>query len=450
MAEVDVLVDEAVDEHEPASDPRGVGQHRGALVAVGVALRGPHVALRVAGVVPVPARDGCAGDGGLEHAGLLGQAHDRHVAAVAPAVDPDPVQVDEAALGQRAQRIDLVRHLEVPEVFLDRALEREPSAPAPPVVDRHDEVAEPPQVLGPEGTGAGPRVGDELRVRPAVDRDDGGERTLPFGHVERGVERLPVARGDGRQRRWDEAELGDPRVRFVEHHPLLRPVPERAERDGGRPVDAVVDVEEARAAVVGHHSVGPRSLRHPRRLAPAVQVDPVEVALGRSVRRTGEPEVGVRRLGGERCDAVDHPRPRGQRPLEGAVRGAHLEVAEARALRGPDEAAIGQRPEAVVDVDPHVALLDEERRGRAGRRVDPEQLQPGLRPVEDLHREHAVIEPVDPGEVAVGEARQVGPHRLGRPLALGWDGRDRQPDRCVGGAGEGVAVVLLRPGAHGV
>jgi hypothetical protein len=70
--------------------------------------------------------------------------------------------------------------------------------------------------------------------------------------------------------------------------------------------------------------------------------------------------------------------------------------------------------------------------------VDAQQVEPGLLAVLDLHGEGRVIEPVDAGEVLPAVA-EVAPTRL-----AAVDAHDAQSHLGVGGAGERVAVVLLR------
>ncbi len=81
-------------QQEGALQPIGVRERRALRVAARVLLWRPHVALGVDRVVEPPIGDRRDGDPRLEHVVPFEQAERRHVAAVAPAPDADPLAVD--------------------------------------------------------------------------------------------------------------------------------------------------------------------------------------------------------------------------------------------------------------------------------------------------------------------------------------------------------------------
>ena len=96
-----------------------------------------------------------------------------------------------------------------------------------------------------------------------------------------------------------------------------------------------------------------------------------------------------------------------------------------------------------MEVDPDVGgLLEEEGRG-AGAGVDAQELEVLERAVLGLDEEGAVGGPADAGEVLEGA-------ELGPDDAAALAGDDAEADAGVGGAGEGVAMVLLGAVADGV
>ncbi len=107
-------------------------------------------------------------------------------------------------------------------------------------------------------------------------------------------------------------------------------------------------------------------------------------------------------------------------------------MAEAAALGGPHEAAVRQHHQRLLgDVDPGRRLFAQHQGARARRGIEADEVERRLRTVEQRGAEAAVAPPEDAGQVALLAGVEVHPDRRAR----------------VGGAGEGIAVVLI--GARG-
>jgi hypothetical protein len=203
VAEVHVFVGHPVDEEQAALEPVRMDQGGGFAVAVGVFGGRAHVPLGVAGVVAVPVGDGGAGHAHAEDLLGLEQAHEGHVAAVAPAVDADAGGIEARQAGEVADAPDLVFDLDGAHAAGDVGFEGEAPAAAAAVVELEDGDALLREVLGAEIDREGPVVDDALDVGAAVDGDDDRRRAVRGGGaIERAVEQGAVGCGDF-------VELGD-------------------------------------------------------------------------------------------------------------------------------------------------------------------------------------------------------------------------------------------------
>ncbi len=136
--------------------------------------------------------------------------------------------------------------------------------------------------------------------------------------------------------------------------------------------------------------------------------------------------------------AHHHPRARRQRVQQPAVEVIQVQVLEAAAAGGPDELlAARQERQLVVQVDPGLRAFRQQRRARAGVRVDFQQVESALVARLALHGEVcAVGKPVDARQIDVAVRAEVDRrHHAVRQLD--------QPelDEHVGGAGRGVALL---------
>ena len=108
--DVDVVVGDAVDDHQLATQARGVWHEVGVGVRVGLLLRRTQIALGVVRVVQTHVADRSARDACMEHVRSSEQGGQRQVSPVGPAADRDALQVEEReALGRRPESFDLVR-----------------------------------------------------------------------------------------------------------------------------------------------------------------------------------------------------------------------------------------------------------------------------------------------------------------------------------------------------
>ena len=139
MPEVNVLVDHAVHHEEPPAELVDVAQRRGPPVPIRIVPGSTHILFGVGGVVALVKGNRRPGDAGFEDVGGRGERHQRHVAAVTPAVDADPRYVGKAEGAQPAHPFDLVADLDAAHPARDRRLEPQPAARRAAVIHLHDD-----------------------------------------------------------------------------------------------------------------------------------------------------------------------------------------------------------------------------------------------------------------------------------------------------------------------
>ncbi len=366
VPEVDVLIDHAVDEEEPALELRGVGEDRAVVVALGVGLGRAHVALGVTRVVAVPVGHWRAGDADLEDLRGAQHGHAGHVAAVAPAVDADPRAIH---IGQGSH----VAHAGHLVVDLDRAhavgqggFEGQPAVGAAAVIEPEDHVALLRQVLGAQVHREHPVVSDALGVRPTVDGDD--ERVAAPGFEDRwavdgAVKERAIGGGEGGELRSLQAERGGLGA-FVGEDVRNAGASRVPHGDARAVFEAAPGIDEA-VALRGEDGSVPAPLAGEAHDFAAVERDAVEVAFKDRVSRANEvrdPEFFI-----NAHQAGDHPLAAGELADAAAIGGVKVEMAEAGFLAEPGDAAIGEELGIAVEVDPRLAVLLDERGGGSGR-----------------------------------------------------------------------------------
>ena len=185
-------------------------------------------------------------------------------------------------------------------------------------------------------------------------------------------------------------------------------------------------------------AVRPRLQGHPHDLS-TVERDPEEVSLPRVLAARREPDLAAFAV--ESDDAVDGPVARGQHADECPVAGVQLQVAEARALRRPEDlASLLDDAEVIMEVDPGRGPLFDQRRRLPRLGVESDEPQRLLVAREDLREERSGRLPGHPCEVDV--ILRVGEREPSGLAPGGID--DAEADPGVGPPGEGVAVGLDR------
>ncbi len=91
-------------------------------VASGIGLGSAHVPFRITSVISIPMGDWRASDADLESIGRSSQAHQGHIAAIAPAIDADPVRIRQPLFHQPPDAIHLVFNFSVSHIVLDSSL----------------------------------------------------------------------------------------------------------------------------------------------------------------------------------------------------------------------------------------------------------------------------------------------------------------------------------------
>jgi hypothetical protein len=90
---------------------------------------------------------------------------------------------------------------------------------------------------------------------------------------------------------------------------------------------------------------------------------------------------------------------------------------KAVALGAPDEAAgmvaAAQRPEDLMQIDPYIAGLLQQRAALASARVEAHEIECGLRAILDLRAQAAIGQPLHTREINVLIGAEIHPHWLG-------------------------------------
>lgn len=188
VPEMDVLVNEAVHDHELPPHVRHVIQDCRVLVRVWIVLGRAHVALGVVGVVAVPGGDGGPRDGDLEDVRGATEAHGGEVPPVTPAVDADAFGIRDPLEGEPAHGGDLIEDLGVAESPVEALLEAEAAAGGAAVVALEDGKSEGAEALSAHVVGLGVGAVDALYVGSSVDGEDEGVGTRSVGFGVRAVE----------------------------------------------------------------------------------------------------------------------------------------------------------------------------------------------------------------------------------------------------------------------
>ena len=395
-----------------------------------------HVAFAVHDLVPLPIDDRAAGDGHLEHVGIVGDEADGHETAVAPAVDADAVLVHVRELHQAAEARHLVGHLGLAALAVDGALEFRALVGGATVVLDIDEIA----LLGhehlPHPHAAQPAVLHHLGVRTAIDVHD---HRILLRRVEilRIVEavvvvELPVGARDGAQLHGAGGEVLERVARLEE---LLRGLAVRApEQRHARGVQVRVAVEEPGAGAVHGHVVPAALRREGRRLADFRLLD------GLLRRRLDTHLVEMVLDGGDFGGGVEHVHAVVAHVLDIGIDGRQtadvaqgvkqIEVAEAVAeVRPVDHQVLAalEEPDRVQRLHPAFVILRQERADELARRgAVLVQLHVVLGAVQDLHIDGLVVRgPADVREEALrGELRGVQVHGAALVQVVDAQGHD--------------------------
>ena len=118
-----------------------VRKHTTRVVTFRVVLRRTHKAFRVVRVVQRPVCDWRARHSGCVNTGILHHGVQRHVAAVAPAVDADPVAVDVVEPLEELGAHELVADFRAPHAAIDRRIKLDAAETRTAIVERKDDVA---------------------------------------------------------------------------------------------------------------------------------------------------------------------------------------------------------------------------------------------------------------------------------------------------------------------
>ncbi len=439
-----VVVATAVDHQEVAAQAVGVSQRAGRDVIAVVLLGQPHVPFLVDGVVEVHVRHRRHRH---PHPIDLGRAEEhveRHRAATTPAPDPEAGGVHPVPPPDGTRRARLILGGQHPDLAIDR-LAPLPAAQArrAPVVEGDHRVAplrqhRVPRVVGP------PDVHGGLAGGLAIDVEEHG---VLLGGIEVGrvhhhaVKRdaVPGIDPDELDRALPEQtvaplELGvfgqGPDDRVAGEPDQLR---HRRGGDIGKGVDGVARTRRRLVVVGAGLAGGAQALG-----GPAAERHPVEIALGRIVRRGAEVE---RAAGAVHLHHVsDIVVARGDQPDVLAVAGDGVGMAPAVLLAEPEEALAAVQPGPVVHhVHPGAVPVDQDGPGLAGAGVAHEEGQGVLQPVEMLHDDFiGAGRPLHPRQVDV--ARVTGDREPLRRAPVGVHHPDLH--RGVGGPRLGVLYRL--------
>ena len=165
---------EADDDLQAALEVGSLVDQAGLLVALGVGLRGVHIALAIHHLIPLPVDDGTAGDTHLEHVRVVGHQTDGHEAAEAPSVHAQTRGIDIVECAQEVHATHLVLHLDLPQFAERSLLEVASTVLAAAVVEDEQQVTTLGHIGLPTAAGPMPTCIHVVGMRSAIDIDHGG------------------------------------------------------------------------------------------------------------------------------------------------------------------------------------------------------------------------------------------------------------------------------------
>ena len=409
-----IVVRHAVQHQQRIADLRRERQRVGRGIGFRIGRRIAQIAFGIMGVVQLPARDRRARNARREHARRLLQQLQRHVAAIGPAIDRDLLRIDEILRLQPGDAGQLVLHLHRAHRLVDLVLERRAAVGRPAPVDRKHDPAAIDQILLDRRAPAARHL--PPAARPAIHLHE--HRIFPPGHA-RGRQQLVLQRAAvlGLQRPEHRhrmaRQIGGIRMRRIQPV-LLDPRGPRAAGIGQIHLRRLLRVrsehQRMRRRTVHRRGVEPARLGQLHGRLRFRQIDHIQLLLDRAVAIGQEIHLAA---GLVDADHVLHrPVAPGQRaPFAARIA---IEMRKAAAFGHPDETAVGQRMQPVVQVDPRLGGLAEQQLRLARIRVHFQQVQPVLVAALALHiQRSAILRPVDPRQIDIGIAAQIHLHPAG-------------------------------------
>ncbi len=437
---MDVVVAGAVDQEQGIGQPVGVGDGRGVAVAVRVVLRVVEVALGPDGVVEAPVGDRRAGDRRRPGAGAVEHRVEGVGAAAGPAPEADAVRVDPPEALQVVDPGELCRQVARAEAAIGAVFAPLAEEGRSAVVDHQDGVAALGHHLVPQAAAArAPAVGHHLRGGAAVVVHDRrvAARRVEAVRPQQGRRQLdPVRAGDGQElpARQSGRVVGGRRAGQLEQQLAIAV----AHRQARRLVGVAQRVHPVASAGSGHGRVPAGRRRQPIGEVPFERAAQNLAVLGAEATAAvgGEDEPAAVLV--DRVERGHRPALRGESGDDGAVGGVQVELPPAALLGRPEEAAVGEEPEVVVEVEPGRPAFGQQDPAGAARGVAGQQIEAVLVAIQPLDgHPFARRQPVDARQVDVGLAAGVEPDGV---AALERHDADAHPG--VDGAGLRVALLL--------
>ncbi len=420
-------------------------EYRGIGVAPAIVLGSSKVSLGVAGIVKPPVGDRRHGRTRGNDVGALGEHHQRHVSAVAPAEHPDAPGIDAGLSLQPARPGQLIAHLDLAEPSADRIRESAAAARGTTIVEREHHVALLRHVFVDH---ARPVAPDVLLPRAAVDVQE--DRVVPRRIESRRFHQsvlqvLPVLRPDAAEFGHDVTvavgPVGVGRIQSVGLDPR-HPMPVgRIDADlrWSAGIRKGVDIQGDAPRIPGElRGVPAVAATDAVRLGGILPVEPHRVDLPIDDRVPVGGEIDESRGLIHRQQFIDVPTAQRQRAAQPAIQIVEIQVVRAGSLRRPDERwLLFQKTQVIRQIDPHRRRLRDQRSLPQCGGVDQDEVEPLLIACEALEGEPAAIRcPIGAREINVRIGAQVDPTRL----AAGR--RDQaELDGDIGIPGERVALL---------
>ena len=162
------------------------------------------------------------------------------------------------------------------------------------------------------------------------------------------------------------------------------------------------------------------------------EIERIDLFFQRGIGKAGEPQAPALFINAHQF--IHHPAPAGQ--LLRCAAGEAIEVAIAVALAGPQDAAVLQRAEIVMNIDPGLCGLAGQHPRRTGDRINGKDIEPLLIAGEALDIQRLAIHgPGDTGDIDIGRRAKI-------DLGLARSIRVHQPQRYIGIGGASRRIGL--------
>ena len=419
VLEMNVVVGDPVHDQKLALQLVGIGNRRRLRIPLRVVRRTAHIPLRIYAVVKRPVRDRRNRNRRPEHVRSPRNAQTRHIPAVAPAPDTDPLRIHIRQTAEPLRARNLVVHLVMPEVQVGRLQEITPAHPRTAPLDHRENIALLRQHLLQTAPVA-VAILHRLRTRSAIRIHQ--HRILFLGievvrFEQRGVQRHAVRCGKRRELPFAERVLVELRHRIrLDARDML---PARAIELRVRRSSAIrMRVEVVLAVRRKEGFVRSRRVGQPDNIAAAIEQHAEQLPLHRGGVRGGEVGETMRCIYPDQ--RVHIPFPLRQLAQHFARQVVQIEVVEAVAVGMPDELVRALDEGRIAPrIDPGFVLLRQNDSVRSRRRAHFQDFEFVLEARHPVQQQVTLRRPFQPRDINVRVVADVGEQRVRHGVRCG-------------------------------